>query len=131
MKNKVFIILFLIHFGLSLVGFLGLSAWALAVQDAGPAGLAAVAPEASAALAPQAEVAVAALGWLEGLLRFGLLQPIAHWVLAGTVIAWWTWPGLAALTALIAVNSLVAAGFAYLCLRLVLVRVSGRRSEEV
>ena len=87
MKNKHLSIVFLVHFALGLGGFLALSGWALGSADAAVAGSTAVA------------------GWLDGVVSYGLLQPAAHWVLAADVIAWWTWGGLIALIALLAVNS--------------------------
>jgi len=87
MINKKIVLLFWIHFALGLGGFLALSGWALGSADGGIA------------------VPVAVAGWVERIVHFGLLQPIAHWVLAAGVIAWWTWPGLLALIVLSAVNS--------------------------
>jgi hypothetical protein len=45
---------------------------------------------------------------LEKIVTFGLLQPVAYWVLAVGAIRYWTWLGLALSTLLIAVNSAVA-----------------------
>jgi hypothetical protein len=81
---------FWIHYALGLGGFLAISGWALGSADGGIAEPSAVA------------------GWVERIVHFGLLQPIAHWVLSAGVVAWWTWSGLIALAALIAVNSGVA-----------------------
>ncbi len=89
--NKQFIIaLAIVHWVLTAVGFMLVYGGAIAAQDAG--------------------TAAAALAWLEWPLRFGLLQPLAHWVLAGFPIAWWTWPGLVVLMALFALNSVITAG---------------------
>ena len=76
------------HFVLSVASFLVLEALGLALQDAGSASW--------------------ALAWLEVPVRFGLLQPLAHWVLRHLAIAWWTWPGLLATILLFSLNSLVA-----------------------
>lgn len=90
MINKKIVLLFWIHFALGLGGFLTISGWALGSADGGIT----------------APLAVA--GWVERIVQFGLLQPIAHWVLSAGIVAWWTWSGLIALVALIAVNSGVA-----------------------
>ena len=52
--------------------------------------------------------------WLEALhaLAAGvLLQPLAYWVLERLALPWWTWAGLVATTALLALNSGLAVGF--------------------
>ena len=87
MKNRPIALGLALHFGLSLGGFLGLYGWAAGVQD-GPAS------------APS-------LGWLELVLRFVVLQPLAHWVLDAIPVQWWTWPGLTRLSLLFLLNSLV------------------------
>jgi len=87
MKIKILVLLFLIHFALSLCGFLALSGWALSSADADISGT------------------LPRVGWLESIVHFGLLQPVAHWVLSMELVAWWTWAGLMALTGLFAVNS--------------------------
>jgi len=83
-------VLYLFHFGLSLTGFLGLQSWALSAQDGG--------------------ITARGSAWLEIPVHFGLLQPVAHWVLRWAGVAWWTWSGLATLVVLIGLNSLVACG---------------------
>ena len=90
MINKKIYLLFWIHFALGLGGFLAISGWALGSADGG------------------VSVPLAAPFWVERIVHFGLLQPVAHWVLSAGVVAWWTWSGLIALVALIAVNSGVA-----------------------
>jgi hypothetical protein len=89
-------VFFWIHFALGLGGFLALSGWALGSADGG------------------IEVPAAVAGWVERIVHFGLLQPLAHWVLSAGIVAWWTWPGLIALIALIAVNSVAAVALAAL-----------------
>jgi hypothetical protein len=89
MINKRLLSAFLVHFALGLGGFLVLSGWTLGSADAGVPG-----PTAGA-------------GWFATVVHYGLLQPAAHWVLAAGVIAWWTWGGLLALIALLAVNSML------------------------
>jgi hypothetical protein len=103
MKNRILVYFFLLHFSLSLGGFLGLYGWVAAAQDA--------------ATAPVATAPLATVSWIEGLVRFGLLQPLAHWVLASGAITWWTWSGLAALVGLFAVNSLLVSVVAGIGLR--------------
>lgn len=88
MKLRIFILCLILHCGLSLGAFLGLNGWAAGVQDSG--------------------ASAAAASWLELLLHFILLQPLAHWVLAAVAIRWWSWPGLATLSALLGLNSTVA-----------------------
>jgi hypothetical protein len=90
MISKGLAIFFLIHFGLSLAAFLGLNTAAVAAADAG----------ADAGWLPVIELPV----------RYLLLQPVAHWVLANLAIAWWTWPGLVALGLVAAANSAVVCG---------------------
>ncbi|MGD8339610.1 MAG: hypothetical protein PVH89_02440 [Gammaproteobacteria bacterium] len=88
---KRYILVFLaMHFVLSAVCFFGLYGWGVAVQDAD---------------APSATVA-----WLEFPLRYGLLQPLAHWLLDSGAIAWWTWPGMLTVLLLLGLNSLAASG---------------------
>lgn len=103
MKSSVLVQFFLLHYSLSLGGFLGLYGWAAAAQDA--------------ATAPTADAQLAVVSWIEGLVQFGLLQPLAHWVLASGAISWWTWSGLAALAGLFAVNSLLVSVVAGIGLR--------------
>jgi len=102
MIKRLIILLFSLHAGLSLGGFLLLNSLALAAQDTGSA--------------------VGWIAWLEIPLHFVLLQPFAHWVLATATIAWWTWPGLALLTALLAVNSAIFAALAAAVLRRLRIR---------
>jgi hypothetical protein len=78
-----------LHFGLSLGFFLGINGWAVGIQDAGSA-------------------APGAARWIEIPLHFILLQPLAHWVVTGLAIPWWTWPGLAGIAVLFALNSIIA-----------------------
>jgi hypothetical protein len=92
LKKRYIIVGFLLHFGLSLGGFVGLYGWAAGVQDGG------------AAAAPS--------GWLEAALRYVLLQPLAHWVLEAVAIAWWTWAGLGGVALVFAINSAVVVGAA-------------------
>jgi len=87
MKRKGLAALFLVHFTLGLGGFLMLSGWALGSADS----------EITGASGPT--------GWFATVVHFGLLQPVAHWVLSLGVVRWWTWAGLIALIALIALNS--------------------------
>jgi hypothetical protein len=94
MINKKLSLIFLIHFALGLGGFLAISGWALGSADA----------EISGSLTVSAGPS-AVSGWFERIVHFGLLQPIAHWVLSAGVVRWWTWAGLIALIAVIAVNS--------------------------
>jgi len=105
MKNRYLISGILGHFLLSLGGFLGLNAWLVAAQDGG--------------------VDASGAAWVAPLVDFALLQPLAHWVLAVVPIAWWTWPGLLALTALVALNSALVAG-----LVLGLASVASRRAKK-
>jgi len=99
LKYRLLIALYLLHFGLSLTGFLGLQSWVLSAQDAG--------------------IAACGSAWLEIPVHFGLLQPVAHWVLRWASLAWWTWSGLATLTVLIGLNSLVAFGVLWGFLRVI------------
>ena len=85
MKTRLLIVGFILHFGLSLGGFVGLYGWAAGAQDAG--------------------TVVPSLGWVEVALRFVLLQPLAHWVLDAVSVAWWTWSGLASIAVLFGINS--------------------------
>ena len=48
------------------------------------------------------------LSALEALLTFGLLQPLAYWVVTLATVPYWTYPGLALTIAVFAVNSIVA-----------------------
>jgi len=103
MINKQLFPIFLLHFALGLGGFLALSAWSLGSADA------AIATDATTETAAESVAESAATGWVEGIVHYGLLQPVAHWVLSAGLIAWWTWPGLLALIVLIAANSAVVA----------------------
>jgi hypothetical protein len=87
---KGWLLAFGAHFALSVGGFwlLSIVAFAIAESNFGPA---------PAWLAP-----------LEKIVTFGLLQPLAYWVFAVGEIRYWTWPGLALSTLLIAINSAVA-----------------------
>lgn len=87
MKNRLLVFAFLLHVGVSLGAFIGLNAWAVGIQDAG--------------------TPPTALVWAEFPVNFVLLQPIAYWVVDGLAIAWWTWPGLATLAALVGLNSAI------------------------
>lgn len=95
MKYRYFILGWALHFGLSLAGFLGLNAAALGAADA-----------AAGAGAPGRGLAA-----LETVVHFVLLQPLAHWVLEAFAVAWWSWPGLVALAALLALNSFLPTAF--------------------
>ncbi|HUF71308.1 MAG TPA: hypothetical protein VMR74_00235 [Gammaproteobacteria bacterium] len=97
MKNRLLIVGFILHFGLSLGGFVGLYGWAVGAQDAGT-----VAPS---------------LGWVEVALRFVLLQPLAHWVLEAAPVAWWTWSGLASIAVLFGLNSAIVGAVVAVFLR--------------
>jgi hypothetical protein len=90
--KKRLILIAIPHFALSLGAFVGLKGWAVGVQDAG--------------------TAVDGAPWLEGLVDWVLLQPLAHWVVEGVAIAWWTWPGLATTAVLFGLNSVVVAALA-------------------
>ena len=89
MINKNIIAIFVAHAVLSLGGFLSLNGWAIAAQDAGTGST--------------------GLYWLETLLHYVLLQPLAHWVLRAVTLVWWTWPGFLLLTALLVLNSVMFA----------------------
>jgi hypothetical protein len=88
MKYKWIYSFMLLHAAVSLMAFLALNGAALAAADAGR-----VAP---------------LMGVLAPVVHYVLLQPIAHWLLAVTAIAWWTWPGLVALVAVVLLNSTLA-----------------------
>lgn len=107
MKSRLLVLGWLVHFGLSLGGFLGLYGFAAGVQDAG--------------------TAVPGLGWLEVVLRFVLLQPLAHWALEAVSVAWWTWPGLGAVATVFALNSLAVVAAIGACL----VALRRRRGQPV
>lgn len=98
MKYRYLLLIFLVHWGLGLAGFMGISAWAIALQDAEP-------------LVETGSYA-ASLRWFELLLRYGLLQPLAHWVLRALQIDWWVWSGLIQLAVVLAANSLIVVGLA-------------------
>lgn len=86
LKKRVFVCLVTAHLLLSAGSFLVLQGLGVALQDAG--------------------MTSRVLAWLEILVQFFLLQPLAHWVLGGVEIAWWTWPGLLLTILLLALNSL-------------------------
>jgi hypothetical protein len=90
MKYRLLIVCFAVHLALSLALFFALYGSAAGIQDAGVP-------------------APPGMGMLEIALRFVLLQPLAHWMLEALPIAWWTWPGLAALSALLGLNSAIVA----------------------
>ena len=79
-----------VHAAMSLAGFWSLSIVGLAAADS------------DLAMVPWW------LAPLEHAVRFVLLQPLAHWVLALLEVRYWTWPGLALSTVLIGANSAVA-----------------------
>ncbi len=87
MKINNIYVLAVVHFAISSGGFLLVNGGALAAQDAG--------------------VTAPVLAWLDIPLRYFLLQPLAHWVLAAFAVPWWTWPGLALTAALFALNSVL------------------------
>jgi hypothetical protein len=114
LNNKLFIVILAIHFVLSLAGFLALSGWALATADATTAPIESAPAVTSTG---QSGTRYAVSGWLAGVVHFGLLQPLAHWVLQTGAIAWWTWPGLLGLLVLIGVNSTIVARLSSLGIR--------------
>lgn len=68
-----------------------------------------------------ADSTAAAPRWLEllhALLTGVLLQPLAFWILESAVLRWWTWPGLAATSALLALNSVMAVACCLVAARL-------------
>jgi len=89
MKYRRLVVAGALHFGLSLGCFLGVNGWAVGSQDAGSA-------------------TQAAAAWIEIPLHFILLQPLAHWLVAGLAIPWWTWSGLTGIAVLFALNSAAA-----------------------
>lgn len=87
MKINYIVAFCVIHWLLSFVAYLVLYGLGLSLQDAGSAS--------------------GVLAWLEWPLRYGLLQPVAHWAIDSAVAAAWTWSGLVVTAMLVAVNSIV------------------------
>lgn len=91
-SSKLWRIAVACHFVLSTVGFwlVAVVAFAVAESNYGPAPW---------WLAP-----------LEKVVSFGLLQPVAYWIVTLATLRYWTWTGLFLSTAVFAANSLAAIG---------------------
>jgi hypothetical protein len=92
MRKNTFIGFVLLHFALSLVGFYGINALAIGAQDSGASST--------------------GWSWIEPFIQFGLLQPLAFWLLLVLPVRWWTWLGLTLTATLLLANSLIACGLA-------------------
>lgn len=82
----------MLHAALSLAAYVGLNAWAVGLIDSGG-----VEPG-------------TAFATVRVVVDYGLLQPLAYWILTGTGIAWWTWPGLGLAACVALGNSLIQIG---------------------